>query len=195
MIIYSGEPSGSYPIPRDVNKFCKNADMPLITGFFQFASENPIILKHGEFHVQIECSGGKTLRTIREGEDKAEWKHDILPIIWKQIDFSVQDVEVGTQLCLSISQNKYGGMFGMFGIEKYKRLALLRHDLPIDMASIIPGKTDLRYWPDLNSYTSARPKITCGYCLRNDPQDSIPIQVKGLGGKLSVGNCCYSSEL
>ena len=76
-IIYSGEPKGSYPIPRnlmDLTSF-QGTHAPKLCGFFMFRSQSPSVLKHGvKFTIQVEAKGEGSDVVVKKGT--LEWIHE-----------------------------------------------------------------------------------------------------------------------
>jgi hypothetical protein len=131
-----------------------------------------------EFNVQIEIECNGVL--IPQTPITEQWTHGKSLIVSKQIEISVEGVESGCSLCITISRESTGWNRAPNGIRKYS----FELDLPNEYETIRPGVTDIRYWPDLDDYQSR--EITCGYprCLSFDPSESNntkPLPVKGLG--------------
>jgi hypothetical protein len=188
-IIYSGEPKGSYPIPRnfkDLTSF-PGTHAPKLCGFFMFQrSQGPIVLKHGrEFTIQVEAKGEGSDVVVKEGTVK--WIHESSHIVWTTCDIDVQDVLSKSKLTVKISRRSTGWETLRSG-SFCREYTLHSNYLPPEVETDV---TSLEYWSDLTRYQGPRKGITCGYCLSsNDAQESEEIDVVGFGGKLLLGVCC-----
>ncbi len=106
LIIYSGEPKTSYPIPRnlmDLTSF-QGTYVSKLCHFFVFqSSQGLIVLKHGvEFTMQVEVKGEDSDIVVKEGT--LEWKHESSDVVWTICDIDVQDIHPNSKLTVKISR-------------------------------------------------------------------------------------------
>jgi len=183
LIVYSGAPEGSYPIPRDWNHVQNNVHTPMLKGFcmLQNSEGQPILMKHGkEFEVRLECDG------VTKSQ-KAEWKHSSSYVACEQLEFDVQDIPSESWLKVRICRESTALVHRpRNGIREY---AMRQENLlPHDCEKVDKGRR-LRYWPeDVQACSPGPGKITCGYCFKAASEEEY-LAIKG-GGSLKVGPCC-----
>jgi len=190
LIVYSGAPTGSFPIPRNLSNIQQNVHVPMLSGFsmLEHGEGGPILMKHGvEFKLHLEFDGV-------HDHHVSVWKHESSYIAWQKFQFDIQNVPPGHLLHVKISRRSTARIYRtQDGMREY---TLEQKRLPLDFANLDiereKGKdVDLTYWTGVQEYSPDSAKITCGYCLNTDlcQEPSQKVAIKG-AGKLLVGPCC-----
>jgi len=189
-IFYSGEPTGCYPIPRNLDDPLPTGPYaPMLSGFFTFqhneGPEGPLVLKDGlEFEIKVECGGVLNLPS-----KFVQWTRKPSLIAYRTVDIDVQDVALGTSLQVKIRRKSTARLFRpQNGIREY---ILEQKYLPLVVSPVVAGATNVIYWGVSKDYTDPQNKIICGYCLgfQNFLEPPKKTAVKNVG-EIKLGNCC-----